>query len=133
MKAVENVENLVKKGKTVCKGEIFLARETMGCSPITPLFPNKIHQPAPVHPPIKQATPTKKCKLKVTYHIHWGFPGGLVSKESACNVGDPGSIRGSGRSPGEGIGNLLQYSCIENPMDKGAWQATVHGITKNHN
>ena len=67
----------------------------------------------------------------MTYHIHWGFPGGLVSKESACNVGDPGSIRGSGRSPGEGIGNLLQYSCIENPMDKGAWQATVHGITKN--
>ena len=52
------------------------------------------------------------------------------NKESACNVGDPGSIPGLGRSPGEGNGNLLQYSRLENPMDKGAWQATVHGITE---
>jgi len=58
------------------------------------------------------------------------FPGGSVSKESACNVGDPGSIPGSGRSTGEGNGNLLQYSCLENPMDKGVWWATVHGIAK---
>ena len=50
--------------------------------------------------------------------------------ESACNVGDPGSIPGLGRSPGEGNGNSLQYSCLENPMDGGAWQATVHGVTK---
>ena len=48
----------------------------------------------------------------------------LVSKESACNAGDPGSIPGSGRSPGEGNGNPLQYSCLENPMDRGAWWAT---------
>ena len=48
-----------------------------------------------------------------------------VSKDSACNTGDPGSIPGSGRSPGEGNGNPLQYSCLENPMDWGAWQATV--------
>ena len=59
-----------------------------------------------------------------------GFPGGSDGKESACNSGDPGSILGSGRSPGEGNGYSLQYSCLENPMDRGAWQATVHGVTK---
>ena len=48
----------------------------------------------------------------------------------ACNVGDPGSIPGSGRSPGDGNGNLLQYSCLENSMDGGAWRATVHGVVK---
>ena len=48
----------------------------------------------------------------------------------ACNVGDLGSIPGSGRSPGEGNGNPLQYSCLENPMDGGAWRATVHGVAK---
>ena len=47
-----------------------------------------------------------------------------------CNAGDPGSILGSGRSPGEGNGNPLQYSCLKNPMDRGAWQATVPGVTK---
>ena len=51
-------------------------------------------------------------------------------KASAYNVGDPGSIPGSGRSPGEGNGNPLQYSCLENPMDGGAWWAAVHGVTK---
>ena len=49
---------------------------------------------------------------------------------SACNAGDPGSIPGSGRSPGEGNGNPLQYSCLENPMARGAWWATVHGVAK---
>ena len=53
-----------------------------------------------------------------------------MGKESACSVGDPGSIPGLGRSPGEGNGNILQYSCLENSMDGGAWQATVHGVTK---
>ena len=53
------------------------------------------------------------------------FPGGSDSKESACSVGDTGSISESGRSPGEGNGNSLQYSCLENPMDGGVWQATV--------
>ena len=52
-------------------------------------------------------------------------------KESACNAGDPGSIPGSGRSSGEGNGNLLQYFCLENPMDRGAWWATVHRVAKN--
>ena len=51
-------------------------------------------------------------------------------KESACNAGDLGSIPGLGKSPGEGNGNSLQHSCLENPMDRGAWWATVHGVTK---
>ena len=55
---------------------------------------------------------------------------GLSGKESACSAGDAGSIPGSGRSPGEGNGNPLQYSCLENPMDKEAWWAAVHGVTK---
>ena len=54
------------------------------------------------------------------------FPLSPVGKESACNAGDPGSIPGSGRSPEEGNGNPLQYSCLENPMDRRPWQATVH-------
>ena len=53
-----------------------------------------------------------------------------VGKESACNAGDLGSISGLGRSPGEGNGNPLKHSCLENPMDKGAWQATVYGVTR---
>ena len=59
-----------------------------------------------------------------------GFPGDSEGKASAHNAGDPGSIPGSGRSPGEGNGNSLQYSCLEKSMDGGAWWATVHGITK---
>ena len=60
-----------------------------------------------------------------------GFPGGSDSKESTCNAGDPDSIPGSERSPGEGNGNPLQYSCLNNPMAREAWQATVPGVTKN--
>ena len=59
-----------------------------------------------------------------------GFPCGLDGKASACNAGDLGSIPGSGRSPGEGNGNPLQYSCLENSMDGGAWWTTVHGVAK---
>ena len=58
------------------------------------------------------------------------FPGGSVVKNPPANAGDVGSIPGSGRLPGEGNGNPLQYSCLENPMDEGAWWATVHGVTK---
>ena len=58
------------------------------------------------------------------------IPGGSFGRESACNTGDPGLIPGSGRSPGEGNGNPLQYSCLENPTGRGAWQATVHGIQR---
>ena len=57
-------------------------------------------------------------------------PGGSDSKESACNTGDLGLIPGSGRSPGEGNENPLQYSCLENPMDRRAWWTTVHGVTQ---
>ena len=63
--------------------------------------------------------------------ITLGFPGDSDGEESACNVGDLGLIPGSGRSPGGGHGNPLQYSCLENLMDRGAWWATVHGVTKN--
>ena len=73
------------------------------------------------------------------YSINWfiltntGFlvaSHGSDGKETACNAGDLGSIPGVGRSPGEGNGNLLQYSCLENSMDTGAWQVTTHGVTK---
>ena len=59
-----------------------------------------------------------------------GFPGGSDGKESACNSGDLGLIPGLGRSPGEGNGYPLQYSCLENSMDRGAWWAIVHGVAK---
>ena len=59
-----------------------------------------------------------------------GLPRWLSGKEPACQTGDSGSIPGSGRIPGEGNGNPLQYSCPENPMDRGAWQATVHVIAR---
>ena len=67
--------------------------------------------------------------LWVTPH-RMGFPGGSDSKESVCNAGDLGSIPGLERSPGERNGNPRQYSCLENSMGRGTWQATVHGVTK---
>ena len=63
-------------------------------------------------------------------YIRVGFPGGSELRVSACNVGDLGLIPGSGSSPGERNGNPFQYSCLENPMDGGAWWATVHGVVK---
>ena len=62
--------------------------------------------------------------------MYWGFPGSSVGKESVCSTGDLGSIPGSGRSSGEGHGNTLQYSCLENPRDRGAWQGIVHGVPR---
>ena len=58
------------------------------------------------------------------------FSGHSVGKKPTCNAGNLGSISGSGRSPGEGNGNPLQYFCLGNPMDRGAWQAAVHGVTR---
>ena len=58
------------------------------------------------------------------------FPGGSDRKNLACSAGDPGSIPGSGRSPGEGHDNPLHYSCLENSMDRGGWQAAVHRVSK---
>ena len=66
----------------------------------------------------------------ISSNLNWGFSDGSDSKESASNAGDLGSIPGSGRSPGEENGNALQYSCLENPMDRGTWWATVHGVAK---
>ena len=63
--------------------------------------------------------------------MYLGFPGGSEGEESSCSTGDLDSIPGSGRSPGEGIGNPLQYCCLENlSMDRGAWRAVVHGVAK---
>ena len=69
-------------------------------------------------------------ELKHAYPTIWDFPCSSVGKESVCNAGDLGLISGSGRSHGEGNGNLLQYSCLGNPMDRGAWRAIVHGVTR---
>ena len=62
--------------------------------------------------------------------LYLDVAGGSDSEESPCSAGDPGSIPGLGRSPGGGHGNPLQYSRLENPMDRGAWRATVHGVAK---
>ena len=70
------------------------------------------------------------CHSFHQYFYYWGFSGSSDSKESAHNVGDLSLIPGLGRSPGEGNGNLLQYSYMENSMDGGAWRATVHGVTE---
>ena len=112
-----------------------------------------------VHQFTKQVLFTKKCpgceNLAIFVTWVWDFPYSYYSsrcslkghlsylricknwllrwpsvKESACNAGDPGSLLGLGRSPGEGNGNPLQYSCLENPMDRGTWWATVHGVAK---
>ena len=63
-------------------------------------------------------------------NVYMDFPGGSEVKASACNAGELGSIPGLGRSPGERNGNPLQYACLENPMDRGAWRATVHRVSK---
>ena len=66
-----------------------------------------------------------KCSI-----VHMGFPYSSDRKETVCNAGDPGSIPASGRYPGEGSGNSVQYSCLGNPMDSEAWWAVVHGVAK---
>ena len=68
-------------------------------------------------------------EIKLTY-LGYGLPWWLRGKESTCSAGDTGSIPGSKRSPGEGNGNPLQYSCLENPIDRGAWWGTLHGVEK---
>ena len=73
-------------------------------------------------------SPLRKDRLQTPVFL--GFPGVSDGKESTGNSGDLGLIPGLGRSPGEGNGNSLQYSCLENPMDRGAWRATVHGVAK---
>ena len=89
--------------------------------------------------PLPYCTPGNRpyfCSLSLTCHMissisyDMGFRGGSEGKASACDEGDPGLIPGSGRSPGEGNGNPLQYACLENPTDRGVWWATVHGVAK---
>ena len=72
----------------------------------------------------------KKSKSFYEASNLFSFPGGSEGKGSACNAGDLGLIPESGRSPGEWDGNPLQYSCLENSLDRGAWWDTVHGVTK---
>ena len=77
--------------------------------------------------------PLEKGKVTHSSILAWIIPWtirGSEGKEPTCNTGDPGSIPGSGGSSGEGNGNPLQYSCLENSMDRGAWWATVHGVAK---
>ena len=75
--------------------------------------------------------PSTEEWIKTMWYVYTkGFPGGWAGKESTCNEGDLGSIPGLGRSPGKGKGYPLQYSCLENSMDRGTWQATVHGVAK---
>ena len=74
--------------------------------------------------------PHRPVPLMYQFLLVVRFPGNSAGKESACSAGDSGSIPGLGRSPREGNGSPLQYSCLENPMDREAWQATVHGVTR---
>ena len=98
--------------------EVYLSPVTPG-SPLTNTGGNKLSR--------KPAALVFHCCVTKYHKI---IVGGSDSKESAYNVGDPGSIPGSGRSPGEGNGNPLQYSCLENSMDREAQWTTVHGVTK---
>ena len=86
-------------------------------------------------PRLKENQRSPACLyLSICYFVHHasfayrGFPGGSGGKESACNAGDSSSIPGWGQSPGEDKGNPLQYSCLENPMDRGAWQGYSLGL-----
>ena len=80
------------------------------------------------------ASPKPRSLLQISLASHKGtigpFPAGSDGEESVCNAGDLGSISGLGRSPGEGYGSPLQCSCLENSIDRGAWQATVHGVAE---
>ena len=86
---------------------------------------------------VSPKSPLHKETSPVRFGVHptaaWGLPPWLSGKELVCNArdaGDADSIPGSGRSPGEGNGNPLEYSCLENPTDRGAWRVTVHGVSK---
>ena len=93
----------------------------------------KINHKSPFFPPLLFSFETFRIRCIVLYMLHLGFPGGLVGEESACSAGvagDVGSILGSGRSPGGGHGNPVQYSCLENSMNRGTWWTAVHGVAE---
>ena len=106
--------------------------------PLQHRFPDPISWVDPSHTDMCYGHETCFDQWNIRRHdTNRGFPGGSVVKKkkknapvSARDTGDVGSIPESGRSPGEGNGNPLQYSCLENPMDRGAWQAAVHGVEK---
>ena len=79
---------------------------------------------------MQDITPEKREGHKAVKEETEGFLGDVVVKDTPTNAGDAGWIPGWGRSPGEGSGNPLQYSCLGNPMDRGVWQPTVHGVSK---
>ena len=79
---------------------------------------------------IKGFETTLRTETYLYVHTTWGFPGGSDGKESACNEGEPDSILGLGRASRKGNGKPLQYSCLVNPMLRGAWWATPHGVKK---
>ena len=88
--------------------------------------------PASSRPPSDRSSDTSTrpfCLLKIAA-IPCHLPGSSAGKEPTCSAGDPGSIPGLGRSPGGGYGDPLQYSCLENPMDRKTWWATAHGVIK---
>ena len=106
------------------------------CASLSAIFPysskisaheNRACLLSAVYPAMRQCLVPNKWSLSA----NWGFPHGSDGKESACNVGDLGLISVLGRSPGEGNGYPLQYAGLENSMDRGVWQATLHGVTKN--
>ena len=82
------------------------------------------------NPILCPTTAAEEAKVDQIYEDLWGFPSGSDGKESVCNAGDSGSIRGSGTLPGEGNGYPLQYSCLEDSMEKGARWAIIHGVTE---
>ena len=96
---------------------------------------NKVQRTASL---VKYIEAQQDCQQRASQHfspLSWlpGFPHSSVGKESACNAGDPSSIPGSGRPPGEENGNSLQYSCLGNPMNRGAWRFTILGVAKELN
>ena len=95
-----------------------------------------IHDHSPFIPRAKSSASSYNCTFKMhtksdlSYNLSMGLLGGSVGNESTCSMGDPGSIPGLERSPGEGNGSPLQCSCLGNPINREAWQATVHGVAK---
>ena len=94
------------------------------------IWPLEVEIPLPTHSPTSPCHTHPQLFLPSVTFLLLGFPGGPDSKESAYNGRDQGSIPGSGRSPGEEHGNSLQYSYLENPMDRETWQASVNGVTE---
>ena len=100
----------------------FIACFSSFCLPIPPVYIITEHRAELI-----AVTPPASYSLSV---LHVASPGGSEVKESTCSIGDLGSVPGLGRPLGEGNGDPLQYSCLGNSMDRGAWQATVHGVAK---